>query len=385
MQTFLRFLGAMNKNVTQIMTPYIKNDSCRAIMGELCSFYGSNPDDMNACLYLAGGFSFFLEGAFYPKGGSGAFSNALAELFQKRGGKLFLNREVIVMDYDSLKNTIQTVRCKDKSGNLFQIECKTVISSSDITSLVQSLIPKSSLPPKYISNILQRKPSISTIGVYLGINLDLKQYGITNHEIWSAKSIGLKPDALLDAISKFKELQTKEKIDAFFATDNTSIENFDQLFAGNVVTIYSNNDPSCCRTNQSVLSVLMYAEYAPFLNFLDSRTHQKTSEYYTFKYFLGKLTIQHLSRLFNIPTLSQYVEVIEVATPLTFQRYTYNREGALFGWDMNSHQMMLNQIQNRTPIKNLFVCGAWTMPAGGVSAVMTSGETVSKMAVKYLK
>ena len=47
--------------------------------------------------------------------------------------------------------------------------------------------------------------------------------------------------------------------------------------------------------------------------------------------------------------------------------------------------IMLNQLSQKTPILNLFLTGAWTMPAGGVSTVLYGGDTCNALVDKYLK
>ena len=52
---------------------------------------------------------------------------------------------------------------------------------------------------------------------------------------------------------------------------------------------------------------------------------------------------------------------------------------------MTPDQMMLNQLSQKTPIPNLFLAGAWTMPAGGVATVLYSGDTCSVLVDKFIR
>jgi phytoene dehydrogenase-like protein len=64
--------------------------------------------------------------------------------------------------------------------------------------------------------------------------------------------------------------------------------------------------------------------------------------------------------------------VSDAASPLTCERYTLNTMGAAMGWAF-SPGMFLRRLDQRTPVRNLYLAGHWTTPGGGVPAVALSG------------
>ncbi|NOR14614.1 MAG: FAD-dependent oxidoreductase [Candidatus Aminicenantes bacterium] len=66
-------------------------------------------------------------------------------------------------------------------------------------------------------------------------------------------------------------------------------------------------------------------------------------------------------------------EVKEIATPLTNVRYTSNYRGAIYGWDQTVANSMPRRLAPKTPIRNLYLSGAWTQPGGGYGACLPSG------------
>lgn len=74
-----------------------------------------------------------------------------------------------------------------------------------------------------------------------------------------------------------------------------------------------------------------------------------------------------------IPGLQEMIEVREAATPLTNWRYTGNTEGAIYGFEQSMQNAYMNRISNRTPIKGLYLNGAWGNPGGGYAGVLPSG------------
>jgi all-trans-retinol 13,14-reductase len=63
----------------------------------------------------------------------------------------------------------------------------------------------------------------------------------------------------------------------------------------------------------------------------------------------------------------------EIGTPLTNLRYTSNYRGAIYGWDQTLDNSMPRRLAHKTPVKNLYLAGAWTQPGHGYSAVIPSG------------
>jgi prolycopene isomerase len=74
-----------------------------------------------------------------------------------------------------------------------------------------------------------------------------------------------------------------------------------------------------------------------------------------------------------LPGLSSAIEVKEIGTPLTNIRYTGHHRGAIYGWDQTVNNSGSQRIGHATPIKNLWLAGAWSKPGHGYGAVIPSG------------
>ena len=74
-----------------------------------------------------------------------------------------------------------------------------------------------------------------------------------------------------------------------------------------------------------------------------------------------------------LPGFSETIEVKEIGTPLTNVRYTSNYRGAIYGWDQTLNNSGQNRLPHKTPIKNLYLSGAWTKPGYGYGGVLWSG------------
>jgi phytoene dehydrogenase-like protein len=74
--------------------------------------------------------------------------------------------------------------------------------------------------------------------------------------------------------------------------------------------------------------------------------------------------------------------VIDVATPLSFERYTGNWHGSVSGWILSPETMrlLLRGIPKTLPgLEGLFMAGQWVEPGGMVPMAAVSGRNVIQM------
>jgi phytoene dehydrogenase-like protein len=134
-------------------------------------------------------------------------------------------------------------------------------------------------------------------------------------------------------------------------------------------------DPTMAPQGKSVLSLWCEADYA-YWNWLKgdkARYDQHKAE--VAEVILGCLEPRY-------PGLSDAVEVIDVATPTTYERYTGNWRGAFAGWAMTTCKMsmMMGIGMNKTlpGLANFYRIGHWVEPGGNVELSCASGRDVIK-------
>ena len=83
----------------------------------------------------------------------------------------------------------------------------------------------------------------------------------------------------------------------------------------------------------------------------------------------------------RVPGFGARVEMTDVATPLTFQRYTGNHHGSFMTW------ILSGEMQRRTPyvpktvpgLAAFYIASMWTNPPGGVTGGAVVGRTVTQL------
>jgi phytoene dehydrogenase-like protein len=86
-----------------------------------------------------------------------------------------------------------------------------------------------------------------------------------------------------------------------------------------------------------------------------------------------------------VPNIRDYIEVAEVATPLTYYRYSKNLDGAIYGYTQDVLNGPLLRLKSRGAIPGLYQVGAWTNFGGGFSTTILSGRIAAGMYLDDLK
>jgi prolycopene isomerase len=355
------FSSLRGKTAKDILDPYVSDPELREMITPLSGFFGLCYDELDAFTFLMGDLSYRLpgEGAYYPKGGSGHLAAVLAKLFKKRGGRLLLKRRVTELTFsEGLVDGIMAVK---RDGRRLAAKSRCVIANSDLTSLVFDLAPAGTFPEDYMKTVRERVPCCSAVVIYAGLDFDLRERGITEYEIHATWGEEMS-SSLINEISRTGD--------------------YSRLPNGSV-TAYSNVDPSCCPEGKSVISTICFADPEVFEATL-AGGHKRGKAYKALKKRITSQLLEKMGRTLQVPDLERHVEVVELATPVTMKRYTLHRNGSFVGWKNTPDQGGFDSIPQQSPVENLFLCGHWVFPAGGVAPVMMGGSNAAAMADEYL-
>ncbi|MDD1719408.1 MAG: NAD(P)/FAD-dependent oxidoreductase [Methanoregulaceae archaeon] len=155
-----------------------------------------------------------------------------------------------------------------------------------------------------------------------------------------------------------------------------------ELIAGKEVSrvIVRNHadDPSLAPPGKTVFSLMVEADWSYWRQFT-----YPSEEYAREKERAGKQAVEMLSKVF--PDIASRVEVIDVATPLTFYRYTGNWQGSYQGWLWTRETANLKIPQVLRGLKNFAMAGHWTAPGGGLPGAAISARNAVKILCKMEK
>jgi prolycopene isomerase len=323
-------------------------------------FMGTSASLLDAASAIMCDLVFRVEGgqAYYPKGGSGHMSQVLADLFVKRGGTLLMEQGVSEITFS--EGRASGVVSRRRAGRSISARARCVIHAGDMTALVNQLCPPGSLPEDYVKSVNRRRPSISAVILFAGLDLDLRALGVTECEI-SRSWPGPQPPPSFEEVAR----------DGNYGKQTSAM-----------ATIYSNIDPSCCPEGKSVVATMVLASPEKFDETLGEGRH-RGRVYKALKDRLLPQLLEKMERALGVGALQPHIEVLELSTPVTIERFTENRGGAYVGWRYSADQARA-LIPQQSPVENLFLCGHWVAPGGGVSNVMSGGLNAAELAEAVL-
>ncbi len=81
----------------------------------------------------------------------------------------------------------------------------------------------------------------------------------------------------------------------------------------------------------------------------------------------------------RIPGIRAKVEMRDVATPVTWERYTGNWRGAYEGWLPSGENLMMQMKKTLPGLDGFHMIGQWTAPGGGLPPAVSSGRHVVQL------
>lgn len=139
-----------------------------------------------------------------------------------------------------------------------------------------------------------------------------------------------------------------------------------------------NQDPTLAPEGKTSLVVMLSSRYDYW-----KELARDQAAYQAKKDQAARTIVEQLDRRF--PGLAQQVEMKDVATPLTFERYTGNWQGSFEGWLItpdNAHVMLKPMSQTLPGLGNFYMCGQWVEPGGGLPTGVMSGRRLIKTICK---
>jgi len=267
------FYDWMGKSFKEKLDEFFRDEGLKELLCALIGYVGTSPDRAPASSALTACVSYYIHGGFFPKGGAGAFAEALAKYIREHGGEVSINRRVdkiVVRDGRAIG-----VLVSDKL-----IRAPVIVSNVNAKTTLLELVGEEHLEREFVDYIKGLKMSPSCFMVFLGVDMDLSNYP-------------------------------------------TLIKDLDK---GLDIVINSNADSSLAPPGKASVTILAPANYRDF-------PERGTDDYLRVKKEIARALISQVDAV--IPGISDRIVVQDEATPKTFERYTSMPEGAIYAFDQS--------------------------------------------------
>jgi prolycopene isomerase len=323
-------------NFKQLLDDYFNDEMLQATICMLLGNIGLPASKISALTALMLFKEFILDPGYYPEGGMQGFAESLADRFKQYGGSILVSQKA--QRIITKNRTAKAVILADS-----EIIADFIVSSADATETFKNILDIKDTPEASIVDRLRVSSSI--FALYLGLNIDLKNLFKEPADIWYSSSY--EPEG---PFASPKENINKDTLPCL------------------MLSLVSLHDNLWQEENLGCITAITTAPYenAEFWNNYRATLSNKM------------LTIV---RKF-VPQVANYIDIRLDATPVTFQKYTSNREGAAYGWAPLLEQMDASLVPQETSINNLYLAGHWCtkgIGTGCISGTASLGRNTAKL------
>ncbi|NJD20963.1 MAG: NAD(P)/FAD-dependent oxidoreductase, partial [Gemmatimonadetes bacterium] len=335
----MRFNG---KTWGELVDTRIRDARLKAIVSGQWGYYGLPPSRLSCFYYAMPFMSYLSAGGFYPHGRSQTISTALARYIQAHGGTVLLDTKVErIVQSGGAATGVTTADGRTFSG-------RAGVSNADPFATFRRMVTDQSALAEYEAAWQRYSVSLSAFQVFLGLKEDLVgRLGLTDSEIF----LGTDYDCDADY---------QRALDGDVEHGGLGITLYDAIYRG-----YS-------PPGKNTVNLLVLQGYGPWERFEADYVAGRKGAYNQAKRRMAQALIRTAEEKV-LPGLSRAIEVMEIGTPLTHRRYTGHHRGAIYGWDQTVSNSGSNRVGHATPVRNLYLAGAWSRPGHGYGAVIPSG------------
>lgn len=301
-------------------------------------------------------------GIHYPVGGFRGFCDGLADAVSgsgRKGGGIRLRTEVA----EIVANEGRATGLILDDGS--EIRADAIISNADFKTTFLSLLARERVPEEWREAVRDARQTSSNLQVALGVDaqrVDLSAFARASRIIYrsSAGSAGLaeaEPD-----------WDAEEIVPATLAGRELEL------------CLWSADDAALAPPGGAVVVIRTGAAHRHFARYRPARG-ARTPGYAGLKERLGSALTAEAATV--LPGLAEAVEVMDVATPLTFEDRGRRSGGAVAGWswEFSGGRGEVERELVRTPLAGLYMAGYQAFSSlrlGGIPTAIESGRLAAK-------
>jgi phytoene dehydrogenase-like protein len=326
-------------SIADVLDEYFEDPHLKGVLaseGIFSSFHGPHSSNsVYIMLYLRIGRGDKIQQQWpLVRGGMGAISNALARAAQANGAEVRTDAEVerIIIENDQAAGVVL------KNGHA--VSGKIIVSNADAKRTFLQLVEPDRLQVDFLNHV----SNIRARGVSAKVNFALRDY-----PRWLGLSNDIRPVVTVTA----PDMDYLERAFADAEKGRYSREPFLDIAIPSVI------DPTLAPEGKHVMSV--YCLFAPY--------HLSKGNWDSIREPFGDTVTQTIERY--APGFSDLVLHRHVVTPLDLERTYALTEGHVHHEELSLDQVFGNRpfADYKSPIRNLYLCGASTHPGGGVTGI----------------
>ncbi|MFT7612452.1 MAG: all-trans-retinol 13,14-reductase [Parvicellaceae bacterium] len=332
----------------KVISWYIKDPLLKTILNIQCGDHGLPPFKASFLVHSML-MAHYIEGGYYPMGGGGGFVKAFTKSIKALGGEIRTKAKVDKIIVEQGKATgVQLA-----NGEI--INADRVVSNADPNITFLDLVGENNISKKLKKRLDNTKYSVTSLIMFLTLDVDVTKYGIDSGNIWKISESDL--DAVYGNLTQDNILDGEE-------------------FNGVFLSCTSIKDPASFNGRYHNFEIVTFLDYSAFEQFEKEKDYH-TEEYEAFKKKLTNKMLNTVEKL--IPDARKHVIQAELGTPMTNNYYINSTRGNVYGTEKTLKGVGPFAFKPKTEIENLFLVGASTVSHGVGGATNSGVETSAKI------
>jgi all-trans-retinol 13,14-reductase len=339
------------RTAQDLIREHIADPLLKGILAGQSGDHGLPPSQVSAIMH-AGITNHYLDGGYYPLGGSYIIPRAFTQALKRAGGEIQLKTRVVKILLEGKR--VAGVRLEN--GN--EIRARYVISNADPEVTFGMLIGRQHLSKKLLRKVDRVRYSVSALSLFFATDMDLGAAGLDSGNFW------------------FYEHQDLDELYRQGMTDHVlKSETPGMIF----LTVTTLKDPSKIHSGHHTCEAFTFVGYDAFKQYEHPIPGVRMPGYQGMKEEMAWRMFKGLEKW--IPGISEHVTFWDLGTPLTNQHYINTTKGSLYGIEKSLTQVGPGAFSTKTEFEGLYMCGASTM-SHGVSGVTATGLAAAKTILK---
>ena len=245
-------------------------------------------------------------------------------------------------------------------GKEYTIKAKHIIAACDVESLYEKMLPEGTRTPKFLKKLKDAKLYSSAVTLSIALDCTSESLGFGEEVLYLTRS----------GITRDEE------------------GSGDPHKCGIHVLAPSVRDKTLAPDSGGTLTIFAPGYFDDF-----DRWKTETGEngeiirgeaYKKLKQEVADILLDRIESKLKVDVRSHIV-YLDIATPITHQRYTGNRAGTMMGAKPGKENMQAKIAHYRTPIKNLYLGGHWAELGGGIPIAVRAAVNSSLLLLKKHK
>ena len=320
-----------NHSFADYLSGFINDPGLKNIFYSQWPFVGSSPEYSPVTFFLLMYYVHVREGSHYIKGGFKSLVDALASVITGKGGYIKIRSRIVNVNVENDRVTsVGTETGETYSARMY-------VSNISPYLLHSSIIDEPARNRIWLRRLSSLKPSFSALAIYAGLRRPLPFDDGTL--LWY---VGNDMEPVFTNACRTPDIEPDHLI--FLKA------------------------PPECKENTAIIMRLVSPE-------IPGRWKEEKKRY-------ADAMLDKAEAV--CPGLRDSIDIMEIGSPSTFERYTANTGGALYGFENTKNIYGEAKLPHRTYLKNLYQVGHWGKPGGGVWNVMQNGYTGAVLILKEM-